>query len=125
MPTILEALKPVPGDHAGFMQLFFDNVSTLIAIIAGMELVLTGFYNDQLMSFLNADGNGAYAGMVFGNISDIIYKRSIPGLAITMVFGNIYYALQGARLAKLPLPCRMESILQVHSHSSFPSLLQL
>merc|ERR1719446_6721 len=39
-------------------------------------------------------------GIVFGTIDDLIYARSIPGLGVTMVFGNIYYTFMGARLGK-------------------------
>jgi len=95
----LKAMVPRAGDFAGFVQLFFDNLSTIIAIIAAMQLVLTGFYDGTLMNFLNTPGNEQYADEFWGNVSNIIYKLSIPGLAMTMVFGNIYYSIMGARLA--------------------------
>lgn len=83
------------------MQLFFDNLATLLSLIAFMTLVFTGFYNDTLMKNINASEYTAEMALVFQTINELIFAKSIPGLGITMVFGNIYYTYMGARLGRM------------------------
>jgi len=94
--TIKEQFTPSRGDFNGFMQLFFDNLATVLAVLGVLQLVLRGFIPDALVTAeklfpAEMDPLNSY-------IDEIIYGRAIPGLAVTMVFGNVYYSWMGARL---------------------------
>jgi len=92
------------GDVNGAINLFFDNLATLLAIIFNLNLILRNFYDEDLMDKVNSPDPDLAKEMelVTETIDDIIFRKSIPGLAMTMVFGNIYYSVMGARLgAKL------------------------
>ena len=63
------------GDVSGFFQLFFDNVATCLTLV-----------------FLCSDyGLGLLA-------EKEIYNGFLPGLGISMVFGNVYYSWMACRL---------------------------
>lgn len=84
------------GDLNGFFQLFFDNLATIIGVLFILQDVLRGFNGDTIKGVetqfpLEMEPLRAY-------IDEIIYGRAIPGLAMTMIFGNVYYTWMGARL---------------------------
>lgn len=64
------------GDVSGFFQLFFDNVATTLTLT-----FLLGPFGLNLLQ------------------SDEIYDGFLPGLGISMVFGNLYYAWMACRLS--------------------------
>ncbi|RLD18370.1 MAG: regulator [Caldiserica bacterium] len=65
----------VPGDLDGFFGLFIDNLVNLIIIAT----TLTGLFKMP---------------------SSLVFGRIIPGCAIAIIVGNIYYTLMARRLAK-------------------------
>jgi AGZA family xanthine/uracil permease-like MFS transporter len=71
--NIFHYLYFVKGDFDGFIGLFIDNLVNLL-IITGLSLSI-----------------GMPAGMVFGTI--------LPGTAMAVLAGNIFYAIQARRLA--------------------------
>ncbi|GBG32606.1 Hypothetical Protein FCC1311_088312 [Hondaea fermentalgiana] len=85
------------GDWNGFAQLFFDNVGTMLSLIASLQTVLTGFYDDTLMSYEDAPELEPY----FQLKSDIIYKRIIPGFGFSCFCGGFFYALQCIRVSAI------------------------
>lgn len=96
----LKYLKFQPGDINGFLQLFFDNLGTVLALIGAMRF--EGFAIFRTVAALD---NGTFA----ETVDDIIFRRSIPGLGITIVFGNLYYAWMALRLMKKKEELRDES----------------
>ena len=54
-------IKPRMGDIAGWAQLFFDNLATLLAVIGSIKLVLSGFYDgmppEAWRDAIKGDGN--------------------------------------------------------------------
>ncbi|CAF1427224.1 unnamed protein product [Adineta steineri] len=62
----------VLGDIDGFVGLFMNNLATLLAVILGLKLVFE---------------------------SDIIFGKIIPGVAISMLWGNFYYVYMARKLA--------------------------
>ncbi|CAN0457638.1 unnamed protein product, partial [Ascophyllum nodosum] len=62
-------------------QLFFDNTSTLLG-------VLTVLFN---MTFF---------GVPIGIINEVVYKKIVPGLGISFIFGNTYYTYLSMRRSK-------------------------
>ncbi|CAF1558739.1 unnamed protein product [Adineta ricciae] len=62
----------VLGDIDGFVGLFVNNLATLFAVILNLQLVLE---------------------------SDIIYGKIIPGVALSMLWGNFYYVYMARKLA--------------------------
>ncbi|CAF1688575.1 unnamed protein product, partial [Adineta ricciae] len=62
----------VRGDIDGLFALFIDNMATLLAIILTLQPVLD---------------------------SDIIYGKIVTGVALAMVWGNIYYVYMARKLA--------------------------
>eukprot|EP00873_Tetraselmis_striata_P014046 jgi/Tetstr1/434310/TSEL_023416.t1 len=63
------------GDISGFFQLFFDNVATSLTLV-----FLLGPFGLGLLQ------------------SEEIYSGFLPGLGISMLFGNLYYAWMACRL---------------------------
>ncbi|CAF3596742.1 unnamed protein product [Adineta steineri] len=60
------------GDIDGFIALFVNNLSTLVAIILALKIV----FNDEL-----------------------IYGKIIPGVSLSMLWGNLYYVYMARKLA--------------------------
>lgn len=94
--TLREQFVPRRGDFNGFMQLFFDNLATILSVLFILQDVLRGFEGKNISSVVNRfpDEMAPLASY----IDEIIYGRAIPGLAMTMIFGNVYYSWMGARL---------------------------
>ena len=97
----LKYLKFQSGDINGLLQLFFDNLGTVLALIGAMRF--EGFALFRTAS--NVELNGTFA----ATVEDIIFRRSIPGLGVTIVFGNLYYSWMGLRLMKKKEELRDES----------------
>jgi len=89
-------IKPRMGDIAGWAQLFFDNLATLLAVIGSIKLVLAGFYDGMPPEAVGRldSVNDAY----YNKVNELIYTKTVPGLACTMCYGNLYYALMAIRL---------------------------
>lgn len=86
------------GDWNGFAQLFFDNVGTMLALIAGLNSVLTGFSNSTLTYYME---NASELDPFSDTVNDIIYRRIIAGFGFSTFCGNIFYALQCIRTSTL------------------------
>eukprot|EP00966_Prymnesium_polylepis_P034132 793581-Prymnesium_polylepis.1 len=71
---VWRALHFSKGDVTGFFQLFFDNLATTIALS-------TLLFSNNVLTETD------------------IYSSFVPGLGLSMVFGNVYYAWMGCRLA--------------------------
>ncbi len=83
------------GDVNGAVNLFFDNLATLISIIFLLNVLLR---SDDLNEKLKDPTLGGELGSVKETIDDIIFVKTVPGLAMTMVFGNFYYTIMGLRV---------------------------
>lgn len=75
----LSAFRPNPkfplltlGDIDGFVALFMNNLATLFAVIVGLQ----NFFSN-----------------------DIIYGKIVPGVALSMLWGNLYYVYMARKLA--------------------------
>lgn len=75
--SVWSRFKFSQGDVSGFFQLAFDNLATILTLV-GLLSYRTGF------------------GLL---TDDDIYGTVLPGLAISMVFGNLWYAWLGCRLS--------------------------
>ncbi|CAF1646733.1 unnamed protein product [Rotaria magnacalcarata] len=62
----------VLGDIDGFVALFMNNLATLLAVILGLRIVFE---------------------------NDIIYGKIIPGVSLSMLWGNLYYVYMARKLA--------------------------
>mmetsp|Transcript_11475 Transcript_11475/g.24885 ORF Transcript_11475/g.24885 Transcript_11475/m.24885 type:complete len:138 (+) Transcript_11475:446-859(+) len=71
------------NDINGFVQLFFDNASTVLILV---NLLLNTFW------IAPKEAPAGVAAVVQQEANHIVWGRVIPGLAITMIFGNVYYA---------------------------------
>ena len=96
-------IKPRMGDLAGWAQLFFDNLATLLAVIGSIKLVLSGFYDgmppEPVGRLEGLSGNGTSVNdPYYDEVNLLIYTKTVPGLACAMCFGNLYYALMAIRL---------------------------
>ncbi|GBG25227.1 Hypothetical Protein FCC1311_014442 [Hondaea fermentalgiana] len=74
-------LKPVAGDASGLVQVMFDNIGTILALVGATYYGVFGFA---------ANDDVAY---------DIIYQRILPGLGVSTLVGGAFYAVQGAILS--------------------------
>eukprot|EP00192_Tetraselmis_astigmatica_P009171 CAMPEP_0117651768 /NCGR_PEP_ID=MMETSP0804-20121206/2269_1 /TAXON_ID=1074897 /ORGANISM="Tetraselmis astigmatica, Strain CCMP880" /LENGTH=618 /DNA_ID=CAMNT_0005457769 /DNA_START=360 /DNA_END=2216 /DNA_ORIENTATION=+ len=63
------------GDVGGFFQLFFDNVATTLTLTFLVSMAGLGLLQDKE-----------------------IYQGFLPGLGLTMLFGNLYYSWMSVRL---------------------------
>lgn len=68
----------VKRDLDGFFGLFIDNLVQFLVIISFCQI---------------------FCGMT-GDNADLLYKVILPGCAVSLVFGNVFYAWQAHRLAK-------------------------
>ncbi|CAD7700422.1 unnamed protein product [Ostreobium quekettii] len=73
----------LPGDFGALSQLFFDNLSTLLGIL-GSIFAMTG------------PGFGASPDLV----NEVAYGKIVPGLGLTILFGNIYYSWMCTRMTR-------------------------
>lgn len=94
--TLREQFVVRSGDFNGFAQLFFDNLATVLSVIFILQDVLRGFEGGSISSV--ADRFPDEMAPLNSYIDEIIFGRAIPGLAMTMIFGNMYYTWMGARL---------------------------
>lgn len=94
--NILQQLKFRRGDFNGFVQLFFDNLATVLSVLFLLQDCLRGFKTPNFNDFASVYPESAK--QVNDYIDEIIYGRAMPGLGITMIFGNIYYSYMGVKL---------------------------
>lgn len=94
----LSYLKFQPGDINGLLQLFFDNLGTVLALIAVMRFDAFAIFGVDrgIVGSDSVAAGDAYDAVV----NDIVFARALPGLGFTIVFGNLYYSWMGLRLAK-------------------------
>lgn len=88
------------GDIDSFFMLFFDNLSSLIAIV-GAALSATFALDPSGVAALGPNTPpGAYP---FNEIVDeyynMIYRKMLPGAGIAICFGNFYYSWMARKLA--------------------------
>lgn len=98
MATLKEQFTFRIGDLNGTIQLFFDNLATLLALTFVLNDVLRAFNTSSTEAVMASFPEEA--GIIRETLDDIIFGRTIPGLAITMIFGNVYYTWMGARLGQ-------------------------
>ncbi len=94
----------VKGDIDGFFGLALDNLVQVLLI----EALMTG---------------------VLGFPRAFVYSRVLPGVAVSLIFGNLYYSWQAKRLARktgrkdhcaLPYGINTVSLSATYSLSCFP-----
>jgi len=93
-----------PGDLSAFFFLFFDNMSSLVAILGVMAgtipAIATGIGNPYLEIVpdptLFPDATVVNYMVAF---QDRIWKRSCPGIAVALCFGNLWYSWMAMKLA--------------------------
>ncbi len=71
-----------PADWGCLCQLFFDNLSTLLGALFAIQ------------GLANLDDISADLSMV----NYYIFGKIVPGVGVTLLAGNIYYAWQASRL---------------------------
>jgi AGZA family xanthine/uracil permease-like MFS transporter len=69
------------GDWGSLTQLFFDNLSTLLGALYAIQAM-------------------ADFGVPTDDINQIIWGKLVPGVGITLCFGNVFYTWQAIRLTK-------------------------
>lgn len=93
----LKMLHFQQGDFNGFLQLFFDNTATLLALVSALQFALRGFGDASLSAEMSGDFGDELAPLN-DFINRVIFARMIPGLGVAMIVGNFYYTFMGARL---------------------------
>ena len=92
------------GEAEALGELFFDCLATLLSVT---DLML-GFFLNVLIYYaamdLDTDDDPAphaaeYAQAIVDRYTDLYYQRCIPGVAVGLLFGNVYYAYMAGRLA--------------------------
>ncbi|KAH8078202.1 purine nucleobase transmembrane transporter [Aureococcus anophagefferens] len=86
-------------------ELFFDNLATLLSVT---DLML-GFFLNVLIGArptvrrrrprAGLDATGAYSTAIVDRYTTLYYERCIPGVAVGLLFGNVYYGYMAGRLA--------------------------
>mmetsp|Transcript_30722 Transcript_30722/g.75375 ORF Transcript_30722/g.75375 Transcript_30722/m.75375 type:complete len:685 (-) Transcript_30722:473-2527(-) len=83
----LSLVRNGQNEFGVFIQLFFDNLSSMIGLLGAM-----------MATFGSGPGG-------FGVPSDVlahkVYSKSASGLGLAMLFGNVYYSWQASRMARL------------------------
>ncbi|CAM9464400.1 unnamed protein product [Ascophyllum nodosum] len=79
--TMLSYLSFKGEDWGCMTQLFFDNISILLGVLAVLF---------NMTSF----------GVPIDVINEVVYKKIIPGMGLALVFGNTYYTYLGMRRSK-------------------------
>lgn len=80
----------VRADIDSLLMLFFDNMSSLIAILGVMAYVIPGL----AVPFGSTSHEAHKAAL-----ADITWKMVCPGIAWSLAFGNLWYAWMAAKLA--------------------------
>jgi len=90
------------GDINSFLFLFADNLSSLLAITAEMVFIPNIVFNfkpDHVPV-----GSGSYAGATVKDYKDayvkMVWGKISPGIGLSLLFGNLWYAWMAAKLAK-------------------------
>lgn len=93
-----------PGDLSAFFFLFFDNMSSLVAILGVMASTIPAIATGLGDPYLEIVPDQT----LFPNVTvtsymtayqDRIWKRSCPGIAVALCFGNLWYAWMAMKLA--------------------------
>ena len=58
-----------------------------------------GFFLNVLIYYAAMDVSPEYAQAIVDRYTDLYYQRCIPGVAVGLLFGNVYYAYMAGRLA--------------------------
>ena len=83
------------GEAEALGELFFDCLATLLSVT---DLIL-GFFLNVLIYYAAYDVSPDYAQAIVDRYTDLYYQRCIPGVAVGLLFGNVYYAYMAGRLA--------------------------
>lgn len=93
VPVILPTNPNMPwwtmGDVDSYFMLLFDNLSSLVGIVAALQ--------SAPFIFLNP-GDSTFDQMQHEYL-DMIYKKMLPGAGVALMFGNMYYAWMARKLA--------------------------
>lgn len=85
------------GEAEALGELFFDNLATLLSVT---DLMLGFFLNVLIGGAANGlDATGAYSTAIVDRYTTLYYERCIPGVAVGLLFGNVYYGYMAGRLA--------------------------
>ena len=89
------------GDFNAFLFLFFDNFSSLLAILAEMIFIPKIVLN-FVPPFVPV-GSGAYVNTTAGEYltanTNMVFSKVCPGIAFALLFGNLWYAWMAMKLA--------------------------
>ena len=83
------------GEAEALGELFFDNLATLLSVT---DLILGYFLNVIIRGAGEGIAEG-YGEAIRSRYQDLYYQRCIPGVAVGLLFGNVYYAYMAGRLA--------------------------
>jgi len=89
------------NDLDSFFFLFFDNMSSLLGIIAAM-MEIGNIITDCWGSYCHADPGPlgtSTMGEYLGKWEDMIFFKCMPGIAFALCFGNLWYAWMAFKLA--------------------------
>ena len=95
---IMDAVKMASGDWGCLTQLFFDNLSTLLGALFAIQ---------DMVNF----------GVPKGDIDQVVWAKIVPGVGLTLIVGNMYYAWQGARLTNHWGRPYTAQVRQTHTHT--------
>lgn len=79
-----DGLTMTGGDWGSMTQLFFDNLSTLLGAVF------------LIQTLSNSDNYGPIATSP-ELTNEIVWGKIVPGVGLSMVFGNVFYTWQGCR----------------------------
>jgi len=95
--------KVTVGDLNSFLMLFFDNFSSLLAILAEMVfiplIVLEFFPFDVPNSISGIVHEGATVGDYMAANEAVVWTKVCPGISIALLVGNLWYAAMAWKLA--------------------------
>jgi adenine/guanine/hypoxanthine permease len=90
IPSSVPYLKQMKAaDINSFLMLFFDNFSSLVAILAGI-------IGTPRIACQFDPSFGAY----YVEFESMVFKKMCPGIGMALIFGNLWYAWMAAKLAK-------------------------
>lgn len=78
------------GDVDSYFMLFFDNLSSIVSIVAALTAA----------PFIFAGGmDEAVVGDIQHEFLDMVYRKMLPGAGVALLFGNCYYTWMARKLA--------------------------
>ena len=100
-PTTLMFLNLSRAQFNAFLFLFFDNFSSLLAILAEMIFIPKIVLN-FVPGFVPV-GSGAYVNTTAAEYltanTNMVFSKVCPGIAFALLFGNVWYAWMAMKLA--------------------------